>query len=230
MAQSELQQAIAAIKSGNNQTGQRILHQLLGTEPDNEAALLWLASIEDNEAKKLHYLKQVLELNLKSEEAREALTRLGTDNPPLPLITDIVPSLKKITPSQEIEQAEIQQRRKWFRIAVIPFCILFLFFCFLWLINSEYIERMIYPCAYRGISMAICSQPAGWIMSLLGIGLPIVGLLLVVGLDSWLPPEREGIRVIAATLYVFFIVLPAMLIILLGPAILVIMETPGFGF
>jgi hypothetical protein len=103
MAHLELRQAITAIKSGDKQTGQRILHQLLDVEPDNEIAWLWLAAAVDAHNEKIRCLNRVLELNPDNETARQSITRLENTSAQSPLVQpdSSTPSLKSLKKRNE---------------------------------------------------------------------------------------------------------------------------------
>ena len=60
---NDLQQAIAAIKSGDKATGQQLLAQVVNADPQNEAAWLWLASTLDDPQEKKECLQKVLQIN-----------------------------------------------------------------------------------------------------------------------------------------------------------------------
>lgn len=122
------------------------------------------------------------------------------------------------------QNAEAQRRRQKYLAYLFPGLPLILGLC-LFTLNPEYIGRMIFSCEGRGIPDAICSQPCGWLMLGLFIFLVSVSFLGVRGsfallTDKWM---------IALLFITLFLILPALFLILLGPAVLVIMETPGFG-
>lgn len=72
----QLHQAISAIKIGNKQAGQKLLRQLLETDPNNETVWLWLAAAVDSDSEKVYCLNKVLELNPDNNLARQSITLL----------------------------------------------------------------------------------------------------------------------------------------------------------
>jgi len=78
-----LQQAIAAIKAGDKQTGRALLADILQADLHNEAAWLWMSSVVDTPAEKRRCLERVLSLNPDNQSARRGLSLLGE---PLPVV------------------------------------------------------------------------------------------------------------------------------------------------
>ena len=92
-----LQQAIAAIKAGDKETGQQLLMKVIKADPKNEAAWLWMASTLDDPQEKKECLQKVLQINPKNATANKALTQLEPPQPiELPRFADISPK-----PAQE---------------------------------------------------------------------------------------------------------------------------------
>lgn len=81
MAADKVQQAVALIKSGDRQSGQRLLAEVLRVDPRNETAWLWMSTLVDAE-KQRRCLEKVLSLNPNHPQARELLARLA---PPVPI-------------------------------------------------------------------------------------------------------------------------------------------------
>ncbi len=98
----------------------------------------------------------------------------------------------------------------------------------LFLINQEYVGRMIFSCASRGVNDDICSQPLGWIMLSISIIPIMIADLLLLGANRFFP-DKPGVLLGTGLICLLIIWFPAIFIILMGPAILVVMETPGFG-
>ena len=71
-----LQQAIAAIKSGDKVTGQKLLLSLVKTNPNHEVALLWLSVTTDDITKKQQCFERVLIINPGNEAAKRGLAEL----------------------------------------------------------------------------------------------------------------------------------------------------------
>lgn len=68
-----LQQAIEAIKAGDEATGEKLLEQVLAADPKNESALLWKFKVADTYEARLHCVKQALAINPNSQWARRGL-------------------------------------------------------------------------------------------------------------------------------------------------------------
>jgi hypothetical protein len=81
MTASKLQEAIALIKSGDKPNGQRLLTEVLQTDPRNEIAWLWMAALMTGERRRL-CLEKVLSLNPNHPQAREQLARLSAASAP----------------------------------------------------------------------------------------------------------------------------------------------------
>jgi len=72
-----LQQAIAAIKSGDKATGKRLLiDEVLKTNPRNENAWLWMTQVADADEDRLNYLRNALKINPDNDAARRGLAAL----------------------------------------------------------------------------------------------------------------------------------------------------------
>jgi len=76
MPQDKLNSAIAAFKSGDKNTAQQILSDLVKSEPNNENAWLWLSACLTNVEHKLHCLDKVLSINPNNQNAQKALAQL----------------------------------------------------------------------------------------------------------------------------------------------------------
>lgn len=109
----QLQQAIAALKSGDKATGQKLLIGVLKADPKNETAWLWLSTVVDDPQKRKDCLRTVLQINPHNEAARKTLASLTptsspqpktepeipTSSPPLVPIADEQPSVPAEIPS-----------------------------------------------------------------------------------------------------------------------------------
>jgi hypothetical protein len=71
-----LNQAIKAINSGNKQSGQWLLTELLNDDPYNEEGWLWMALVVESEEERLQCLEQVLAINPYNEDARREMAML----------------------------------------------------------------------------------------------------------------------------------------------------------
>lgn len=95
----------------------------------------------------------------------------------------------------------------------------------LFLMNSSYMGRMIFSCASRGVDGNVCSQPMGWIMLGTSLILIIIADLLLLGVDRFFP-DKPGVLLGTGLVCLLLLWFPVAFIILLGPAALIIMETP----
>ena len=103
-----LQQAIAAIKSGDKAGGQRLLAQLLKVEPRNENAWLWMSAAVSDDTQRRFCLEKVLAINPANATARQALSRMSFPSaappaPPAPAAALVWPSE---APSQPLPAAQ----------------------------------------------------------------------------------------------------------------------------
>lgn len=73
---SDLQQAIKLIKSGDKNRGGQLLSEILKKDPHNANAWLWLSGCVDTNEKKIYCLKKVLEIDPNYEVARTALSKI----------------------------------------------------------------------------------------------------------------------------------------------------------
>lgn len=76
--QAILDNGITAARTGDRATARKLLKQVLDEDPDNELALMWLASSVDSPAERRSYLQQVVRINPDNTRAREALAQLST--------------------------------------------------------------------------------------------------------------------------------------------------------
>ena len=76
METSLLNAAIHAIKSGDKANGQRLLTELVKSEPNNELAWLWLSVCFEDPQKKKYCLNRTLTINPANPNARRALEQL----------------------------------------------------------------------------------------------------------------------------------------------------------
>jgi len=71
-----LQRAITAIRNGDNTTGQRLLAQVLWSDPYNATAWFWLSRAVDDPAKQRECLERVLAIDPDNQTARRMLEEL----------------------------------------------------------------------------------------------------------------------------------------------------------
>ena len=104
-----LEQAIAAIKAGDKNTGGQLLNQVLQTDPQNETAWLWLTTVVGSDEERRKILEHVLSINPDNEIAQNSLAKL---KPPVSPATDIqvdpypTPPQQFETPLQPAHKAE----------------------------------------------------------------------------------------------------------------------------
>jgi len=80
-SEKALRQAIAAIKAGDQETGQQLLAQVISADPQNEAAWSLLASVLEDEDKKRRCLERVLAINPGNGRAALELLQLQEAKP-----------------------------------------------------------------------------------------------------------------------------------------------------
>ena len=117
---------------------------------------------------------------------------------------------------QDFEARQKRRKRGAFYITSIP---LLLALCLLFL-NPTYVGTMIYSCKSRGISNTSCSQPFGWIM---------VGVFLFLLSASYFITQKtilleKSTWWVNVLFVILLLIIPATLIILLGPASLIVLE------
>lgn len=76
MSDDDLQKAVAAIKSGENDTGKRLLVEILKADSGNERAWLWMTKVVDSDEKRIKCFEKVLEINPNNEIAKRGVVRL----------------------------------------------------------------------------------------------------------------------------------------------------------
>lgn len=78
---ARLREGIDAAKRGDKIAARRLLQQVLSVDVDNEMALMWMASVVDTLNERRFYLERALSINPNNNRAREALRRLGINEP-----------------------------------------------------------------------------------------------------------------------------------------------------
>lgn len=80
MAQNEphflLREAIRAAQKGDSAAARRMLEQVIGNDPRNELAWIWMATVAESDRERRTCLMRVLEINPSNARARQALDRL----------------------------------------------------------------------------------------------------------------------------------------------------------
>lgn len=116
-----LEEAIAAIKAGDVDTGRELLANVLQVDYDNEKAWLWLSSVVESKERRRQCLERVLEINPNNQAAKRGLAKLGqqprtarsgsaqADQPAGPLLSRLAPK----DPEAELQSslAGLQQKR-----------------------------------------------------------------------------------------------------------------------
>ena len=88
-APEPLRSAIEAIQNGDQATGQRLLAQVLQSDPRNVQAWLWLSSVVEGDERRRDCLRRALAIDPQNEAARAGLAQLAataTRNPSLRLL------------------------------------------------------------------------------------------------------------------------------------------------
>lgn len=99
-----LQQAIAAIKSGDKNTGKQLLLEILTSDQRNEGAWLWMTQVASSDHERMKCLQNVLKINPNNETAKHGIALLQQKQSSQAKKLDIPPTE---TPSQT-EQQQIQ--------------------------------------------------------------------------------------------------------------------------
>jgi hypothetical protein len=73
---STLQLAIDAIRSGDNETGHRLLEEVIRDDPHNATAWLWMSSVSDSNEYRRYCLERVLAISPHNLTARQGLDKL----------------------------------------------------------------------------------------------------------------------------------------------------------
>ncbi len=81
MSVDKLQQAVALIKSGDKKGGQNLLIDVVNSDPKNETAWLWLASVVSQD-KRVFCLEKVLSINPNNLQAKQYLEKLKASEQP----------------------------------------------------------------------------------------------------------------------------------------------------
>jgi hypothetical protein len=108
-----LQRAIAAIRSGDNELGERLLADVIRSDPRNETAWLWMSAVIDSDEHRRDCLKRVLAINPNNETARRGLEALKQSAEPPRAEKQLMPSADTL---QRISRVEPQATKK------CPYC------------------------------------------------------------------------------------------------------------
>jgi hypothetical protein len=104
-----LGRAIAAIRAGDTKTGQRLLAEVILSDPRNETAWLWMSSVVDSEEHRRMCLERALAINPNNKTARRALEVLRQKQAPLQADKQPMPPPAAAQPVQPIPATEIKQ-------------------------------------------------------------------------------------------------------------------------
>src|SRR5512141_1360254 len=79
----KLKQAIELIKSGERERARQLLIEHLKTDPKNDSAWVWMASVVETAELKQECLEEALKYNPKNEVARRALAEIQAGPAPV---------------------------------------------------------------------------------------------------------------------------------------------------
>jgi hypothetical protein len=111
MSSSTLQTAIASVHSGDKETAQRLLAQVIRDDPQNATAWLWMSSVTDSDEYRRYCLEQVLTINPHNETAQrglEALSQMQVSELSQAQKQLGLPRLTAVTPLQQIRKLQEQ--------------------------------------------------------------------------------------------------------------------------
>ena len=111
MLSSTLQTAIASVHSGDKETAQRLLEQVIRNDPQNATAWLWMSSVTDSDEHRRYCLEQVLMINPHNETAQrglEALSQMQVSEPSQAQKQLGLSRLTAVTPLQQIRKLQEQ--------------------------------------------------------------------------------------------------------------------------
>ena len=121
---------------------------------------------------------------------------------------------------QREEQISVSQVNRRKSLALVLTSIPALMGLCLITLNAEYMGTMILPCENRAVSAADCAQPFGW--ALLGLAFVLSSLSLLIVLRTRVLLNEYWW--IGLALLLLFFILPALAILVLGPAALILLE------
>jgi len=109
MTTNKVQEAISLIKSGDRQNGQRLLSEVLKTDPENELAWLWMSTLVTGD-KKRFCLEKALSINPNNPQARQQLAQLPPSQPAqaqTPVASPVVPVPQKTPAPANLNPAQM---------------------------------------------------------------------------------------------------------------------------
>lgn len=102
--QEKLKMGIEAARRGDKAAAEMLLRQVTVSDPQNEMAWLWLASVVTDVTERRRYLEKVVTINPENTRAQEALQRL-TGGTPRPQGQQVVGQLRQNAPRPTAEPA-----------------------------------------------------------------------------------------------------------------------------
>src|SRR5512134_3861116 len=97
-----LHQAVQLAQSGQRVEARQMLWQFLQTEPDNEVAWLWLASVAADQTEYERALNEVLRINPGNPRAQQLLAELHQQVGGMPPAAQYAPPQRQVTPQPPI--------------------------------------------------------------------------------------------------------------------------------
>jgi len=155
-----LDQAIAAIEAGNKAEGQRLLAEIIKSDPNNEYAWLWMSRAVEYDQNRQQCLEHILKINPNNQIARKELEQLGVEVSAPPTIVQ--------APSQSI----------WTESTKGIFAVIFIgaSLCF---------GPSIFLCALTATGLNPASIGIGVIASVIGIIIPLMLFWVMVSSNSY---------------------------------------------
>jgi len=114
----KLKQAIQLIKAGDNDRARQLLIEKLKTDPKNDVAWVWLATVVETAELKQECLEEALKHNPHNEVARRALAAMGQPPEPLQDQTPVVYN------AVEAHPAPVPTRRRRINRLALPIFLL----------------------------------------------------------------------------------------------------------
>jgi hypothetical protein len=159
--------------------------------------------------------------------AQQGLTKLeeATSPPELPKLSDIIPAA--LPPQARSRSSDLPEPQTIKNEATLSFFLLIGLhllggLCFA-LSNRSYFGRLILPCRPEA---QLCAQPLGWLM------FAVIALLVIISsfiiYKTAVASRDPAVITTTRVLCFLFLNMPAFFIFLLGPAVLLLMET-NFG-
>ncbi len=132
----KLKQAIQLIKSGDTERARQLLIEKLKTDPKNDTAWVWLATVVETAELKQECLEEALKHNPHNEVARRALTAMGQPPEPLQDRTGPVTTGPAAFDAVEARPARVPAgRRKVIRLALPIFLLALIVIALTYVVN-----------------------------------------------------------------------------------------------